>query len=98
MKNSYKAIPKEQRKKILLMCDDIRYHSGVANMAREIVVNSAHHFNWVNVGAALNHPEAGKVLDLSASVNESKGLEDASVYIYPSSGYGTPAFVRTILD
>lgn len=98
MKNSYKAIPKEQRKKILLMCDDIRYHSGVANMAREIVVNSAHHFNWVNVGAALNHPEAGKVLDLSASVNESKGLEDASVYIYPSSGYGTPAFVRTILE
>lgn len=98
MKNSYKAIPREERKKILLMCDDIRYHSGVANMAREIVLNSAHHFNWVNIGAALQHPEAGKVLDLSDSVNQAAGTTDASLFVYPSSGYGTPAFLRTVLE
>ncbi len=98
MKNSYKPIPKEERKKILLMCDDIRYHSGVANMAREIIINSGHHFNWVNIGAALNHPEVGKVLDLSTSVNETAGITNASVLLYPSTGYGTPAFLRTVLE
>jgi glycosyltransferase involved in cell wall biosynthesis len=98
MKNSYKAFAKEHRKKILLMCDDIRYHSGVANMARELVINTAHHFNWVQIGAALSHPEVGKVLDLSASVNETTGLQDASLLIYPSSGYGTPTFVRAVLE
>ena len=32
-------IPKADRKKILLLCDDIRMHSGIATMAREFVVN-----------------------------------------------------------
>ena len=58
MKKGY--IPKDQRKKILLMCDDIRTHSGIGTVAREIVVHTAHHFNYVNVGAAIDHPEAGK--------------------------------------
>ena len=30
-------IPKDERKKILLMCDDIRTHSGIATVAKEIV-------------------------------------------------------------
>ena len=58
-------IPKDQRKKILFLCDDIRMHSGVATMAREIVIGTCHRYNWVNVGAAINHPEVGKKLDLS---------------------------------
>ena len=48
MKNKkFPYIPKEKRKKILLICDDIRVHSGVATVAKEIVVHTAHHFNWV---------------------------------------------------
>ena len=35
-------IPKDKRKKILLMCDDIRVHSGVATVAREMVINTCH--------------------------------------------------------
>ena len=54
MKKGY--IPKDQRKKILLMCDDIRTHSGIGTVAREIVVHTAHHFNFVNIGAAIQHP------------------------------------------
>ena len=38
MNKSFKIIPKEQRKKILLICDDIRVHSGVATVAKEIVI------------------------------------------------------------
>ena len=95
MKKGY--IPKDQRKKILLMCDDIRTNSGIATVAREIVIHTAHHFNYVNVGAAINHPEAGKRLELSDSTNEEAGIDDASVVIYPSSGYGTPDLVRQLL-
>lgn len=97
MKNSYKHLPKEQRKKILLMCDDIRTHSGVANMAREIVINSIQHFNWVNIGATSQHPEQGKIIDISKSIAELTGVEDASAFIYPNSGYGNPTLLRSLL-
>jgi glycosyltransferase involved in cell wall biosynthesis len=91
-------IPKEQRKKILLLCDDIRFTSGIATMAREIVVGTAHHFNWVNVGGAVSHPEKGTRLDLSADTNKNAGIEDSSVCIYPVDGYGTIEFVRQLLE
>jgi hypothetical protein len=58
-------IPQEQRKKILLLCDDIRMTSGISTMAREIVVGTAHRFNWVNIGGAINHPDKGKRFDLN---------------------------------
>ena len=37
MKDKFRYIPKKDRKKILLLSDDIRMHSGVATMSREIV-------------------------------------------------------------
>ena len=45
-------------------------------MAREIVVNTAHHFNWVNLGGAVKHPDKGKAFDLSNHVNNLTGIED----------------------
>ena len=63
MKEKFRYVKKEDRKKILLLCDDIRMHSGIATMARESVIGTSQHFNWVNLGAALNHPEAGKGFD-----------------------------------
>ena len=95
MKKGY--IPKDQRKKILLMCDDIRTNSGIATVAREIVLSTSHRFNYVNVGAAINHPEAGKRLDLSESNNTETGLSDSSVILYPSNGYGSPDLVRQMI-
>lgn len=96
MKEGY--IPKEQRKKILLLCDDIRMTSGISTMAREIVIGTAHRYNWVNIGAAINHPDQGKHLDISADSNRVAGISDASVFIYPFNGYGTPEFVRQLID
>ena len=95
MKKGY--IPKDQRKKILLMCDDIRTHSGIGTVAREIVVHTAHHFNFVNIGAAIQHPEAGKKLDISEDTSKEAGIEDASVIIYPTNGYGSPSLVRQMI-
>ena len=79
MKEKFRYVKKEDRKKILLLCDDIRMHSGIATMAREIVVGTSHHFNWVNLGAAINHPEAGKGFDISAEVNRLTGIEDSDL-------------------
>jgi glycosyltransferase involved in cell wall biosynthesis len=91
-------IPKDQRKKILLMCDDIRFTSGIATMAREIVVGTSHHFNWVNIGGAINHPEKGTRLDLSSDTNKNAGIKDSYIMVYPTDGYGTIEFVRQLMD
>lgn len=96
MKEGY--LPKEERKKILLLCDDIRVHSGVATVARELVLNTSHYFNWVNVAGAIQHPEKGKRLDLSESTNNTTGLTDSSVFLYPVDGYGTPELIRQLLQ
>jgi glycosyltransferase involved in cell wall biosynthesis len=96
MKEGY--LPKEERKKILFLCDDIRMHSGVATMAREIVLGTCHRYNWVNIGAAINHPEVGKKLDLSQDTGNRAGVEDASVYLYPQNGYGDTTILRKFLD
>ena len=66
-------VPKEERKKILLICDDIRVHSGVATVAREFVTNTSHVYNYVNVGGAIKHPDAGKKFDLSEDTNKTTG-------------------------
>ena len=96
MKKGY--IPPEERKKILLLCDDIRLHSGIGTMAKEIVLNTAHHFNWVNLGAAIKHPEQGKAFDLSENVNAQLGISDSSVKVIPWDGYGNAQIVRQLLE
>lgn len=90
-------IEKTQRKKILLLSDDMRMSSGVGHMSKEIVCNTAHHFNWVQVGAAVKHPEQGKVFDMSDAVNKEAGITDSFVRLYPFSGYGNPEFLRWLL-
>ena len=77
MKEGY--IKQPERKKILLLCDDIRMTSGISTMAREIVLGTAHHYNWVNVGGAINHPDQGKRFDLNADTNQHASIDDANV-------------------
>ena len=96
--DKFSYVKQAERKKILLLCDDIRMHSGVATIAREIVIGTAHHFNWVNIGGAVKHPDEGKGFDLSGDVNKQTGLTDASVLLFASTGYGTPDFVRQVMD
>ena len=95
MKEGY--IPKEQRKKILFICDDIRMHSGVATMAREIVLGTSHHYNWVVIGAAIDHPEAGQRMDLSEATNKETGNIDSQIILYPNNGYGNADLIRFMI-
>ncbi len=98
MNKDFKYIPKDKRKKIMLIADDIRVHSGVATVAKEIILKTCQHFNWVNVAGAIKHPEKGKRLDLSKDTADLSGVEDASVMIYPVDGYGDPRIIREILN
>jgi glycosyltransferase involved in cell wall biosynthesis len=97
MNSQFKYLPPDQRRRILLICDDIRVHSGIATVAREVVLHTCQHFNWVNIGGAIQHPEAGKRLDLSADTNTNSGLTDSNVTLYPVNGYGDPTLLRALI-
>ena len=97
MVNSFEYLPKNERKKILLICDDLRVHSGVATVAREIVTSTASHFNWVQIAGAIKHPEAGKQIDLSSDLNSKVGINDSSVLLYPTNGYGDSKLLRELI-
>ena len=98
MNKSFKHLPQDKRKKILLICDDIRVHSGVATVAKEIVIHTAHHFNWVQIAGAINHPEQGKKLNLSGDTNKAAGIEDSSIVLYPTNGYGNNKLIRQLIQ
>ncbi len=95
MKEGY--IPQDKRKKILMLSDDIRTHSGVGGQARNIILNSAHHFNWINLGGAVKHPDSGKGFDISSDVNKVTGMSDSSVKVIASDGYGNAEMLRQII-
>ena len=57
-------IQKRDKKKILLLSDDLRMSSGVGVMSREIVMGTIDTFDWVQVGGAIKHPDKGKIFDL----------------------------------
>ena len=96
MKEGY--IKQSDRKKILLLTDDIRVHSGVAQIGRELVVNTSGHYNWVQLAGSIHHPEKGKVADLSNDINKEQGLEDSYVKLYPVDGYGDEEILRKIIQ
>jgi glycosyltransferase involved in cell wall biosynthesis len=97
MNKDFKYLPPNERKKILLICDDIRVHSGVATVAKEMVLHTAQHFNWVQLAGAIKHPDKGRKFDLSSDTNKSSGLDDSSVMLYPVDGYGNPDLLREII-
>jgi len=86
------------KKKILLLSDDLRMHSGIATMSREIVVGTVHKYDWVQLGAAIQHPENGKAMDVSDHVRKESGVKDANVKIYANSGYGNEDLLRQLIQ
>ena len=98
MNSSFAYLPPDKRKKIMLITDDIRVPSGVATIGKEIVIQTAQHFNWITLGGAIKHPEQGKRLDLSESTNQSTGLTDSSVVMYPVDGYGNSDIIRQLIQ
>ena len=86
------------KKKILLLSDDLRMASGIATMSKELVLGTAHKYDWFQVGAAINHPEAGKILDVSDDIRNTYGIQDANVKILPWNGYGNADLIRQLIN
>ena len=86
------------KKKILLLSDDLRMASGIATMSKELVLGTVHKYDWFQVGAAINHPEQGRVLDVSEDIQKNYGIADASVKILPWNGYGNADLIRQLIN
>ena len=89
---------KPKKKKILLLSDDLRMHSGIGTMSKEFVLGTVDKYDWVQIGAAVKHPEAGKIFDISEDVKKETGVNDAYVKIYPIDGYGNPPLLKEIMQ
>lgn len=63
-----------------------------------MVIGTVHKYDWVQVGAAINHPDKNKVLDLSEDAKNITGVQDASIKIYCNDGYGDPLLLRRLID
>lgn len=88
----------KKKPKILLLSDDLRMASGIATMSREFVMGTLDKFDWVQVGAAIKHPEQGKMLDLKDDVRKRTGIQDANLKILPWDGYGNPDLLRQLIN
>ena len=84
------------KKKIMLFSDDLRMSSGIGTMSKEFVMGTCHHFDWVQVGGAIKHPEAGKVVNMDQTLRDETGVEDAKLTIYPIDGYGNQELLREL--
>jgi len=89
---------KPKKKKILLLADDFRLPSGIGTISKEIILNTVKHYDWVQLGAALQHPDAGKGYDLSADIARETGIEDASVKLIAWNGYGDRNILFSMLQ
>ena len=87
-----------QKKKILLLGDDFRLPSGIGTISKEIILNTVKEFDWVQLGAAINHPDAGQAFDLSLEIAKETGVEDASVKLIPWNGYGDRNILFAIIN
>ena len=88
---------KPKKKKILLLSDDLRMHSGIGTMSKEFVMGTVDKYDWVQLAAAVKHPEHGKGIDISESVQKETGVTDASVKIYAHTGYGNEKVLNEII-
>ena len=86
------------KKKILLLSDDLRMTSGIGTMSREFVLGTVDKYDWVQLGAAIKHPDHGKIIDISQDVQKETGVSNAYVKIYPHNGYGNAQVLQEIMN
>ena len=90
--------PIPAKKKILLLSDDLRMHSGVGTVSRNLVKGTCHLFDWVQIGGAIKHPDGGKIVDISEDLRKEMGVPSAYCKIYPTDGYGNPDVLRHVIS
>ena len=85
-----------KKKKILLLSDDLRMHSGIATVSKDIVMETLNEYDWVQIAGAIKHPDKGKVFDMSKGL-EDFGIKDGYLKVYPTDGYGDGPLLREVM-
>lgn len=86
-----------KKKKILLISDDIRVPSGVGTMAKELVLGVVHKYDIVNVAGAVQHQNAGQIINMDAATAQITGIKDAHVTLYCVNNYGDETIIFEVL-
>ena len=86
-----------RKKKILLLSDDLRMHSGIATVSKDIVLGTMDHYEWVQIAGAVKHPDEGRLIDMNSAVRDETGIDHAYLKLYPVSGYGNPDLLREVI-
>lgn len=86
------------KKKILLLSDDCRLHSGIATQSLELIKATVGNFDWCQLGAARKHPDHGQIFDWSGHISDLTGVSDAYLKIYAHSGYGNPQVLAEVMQ
>jgi hypothetical protein len=87
-----------KKKKLLWIGDDLRMNSGVATQLRELVLGLIDEYDICAIAGAIQHPEAGKVIDLSEATQKLTGVKDANIRLYPTNGYGDENIIFAIIN
>ena len=69
------SIERRDKKKILLLSDDLRMHSGVGVMSREIVMGTIDKFDWATELKG-THEEIERVEGLIHKIDRSKEIKN----------------------
>lgn len=91
----------KEKKKILLLSDDIRDKTGVSNISKKLVFHLCKKFNIVQLAAnsVLPDSEVGSIIDVSDSVTKQISEKNrVSIKLYPVVGYGDSIILRHILE
>lgn len=72
--------------------------SGISTMSKEFVVGTVNKYDWVQLGAAIKHPENGKIVNVDDDIRKRTGVKDASLKIIPNNGYGDIRTLRKLID
>ena len=83
---------------ILLIGDDIRYPTGVANVCKDIITNTLSEFNWIQLASRKRHSDKGKIIDVSKSIQKMYNVDDCYVRLYCCENYGDEQSLTNICE
>jgi glycosyltransferase involved in cell wall biosynthesis len=66
-------------------------------MSKEFVLGTIHKYDWIQIGAAIKHPEIGGIVDVSDDIRKKTGVLDANLKIIPYNGYGDISVIRKLI-
>lgn len=84
------------KNKILLIGDDIRRTTGVANILKQIILHLVSDFDFVQLACGNSQPNLS-IVDVSESVSKITGHTQASVRLHETNGYSSPEQLRSTM-